>query len=142
MQIGIDPDVDKSGVAAKKNRNNIDLKALTFFQLFDYFQANREDISLVRIEASWLIKGNWHKKAQGSAAINAAIGNSAGANHETGRKIVEMCEYLSIPYELVRPLRKCWKGTDGKITHKELLQFTALPSRTNQEMRDACLLIL
>jgi hypothetical protein len=141
MLIGIDPDVSKSGVAIKQNRS-IDLKTLSFFQLFDFFQTNREHISLVRIEASWLIKHNWNKKFNGTAAINAAIGNDAGRNHETGRKIVEMCQYLSIPFEEVRPLVKGWSGPDGKITHKELLRLTPLPARTNQEQRDACLLIL
>jgi hypothetical protein len=141
MHIGIDPDVDKSGVAVKANRT-IDLYTFKFFQLFDFLKNNREKITLVRVEASWLIKHNWNKKLNGSAAINARIGNNAGSNHETGRKIVEMCEYLQIPYQEVKPLKKLWKGKDGKITHDELAKFIPVPKRTNQEQRDACLLIL
>lgn len=141
MLIGIDPDVDKSGVAAKSNRT-IQLQSLKFFDLFDFLRVNKESITKVRIEASWLIKHNWHTKANGSAAINARIGNNAGSNHEAGRKIVEMCQYLSIPFEEVKPLKKLWKGKDGKITHDELARLTQLPKRTNQEERDACLLIL
>jgi hypothetical protein len=141
MHIGIDPDVDKSGVAVKANRT-IDLYTFKFFQLFDFLMNNREKIALVRVEASWLIKHNWNKKLNGSAAINARIGNNAGSNHETGRKIIEMCEYLQIPYQEVKPLKKLWKGKDGKITHDELAKFIPVPKRTNQEQRDACLLIL
>lgn len=141
MLIGIDPDVDKSGVAVKVNRT-IQLKSLTFFSLFDFLNQNKASIANVRIEASWPIRHNWNKKITGSAAINARIGNKTGSNHETGRKIVEMCQYLSIPYQEVKPLRKCWKGRDGKITHEELARITQLPKRTNQEERDACLLIL
>lgn len=141
MLIGIDPDVDKSGVAVKVDRT-IELYSLRFFSLFDYLSQHKAAISMVRIEASWLIKHNWNKKATGSAAINARIGNNAGSNHETGRKIVEMCQHLSIPYQEVMPLRKSWKGKGGKITHDELARITQLPKRTNQEERDACLLIL
>lgn len=141
MLIGIDPDKDKSGVAVK-SRGEINLMTLRFFDLFEYLWINKASIKKVRIEASWLIKHNWNKKATGSAAINARIGSDAGANHEVGRKIEEMCIYLSLPYELVKPLKKGWKGPDGKITHDELKRMAQIPTRTNQEQRDACLLII
>lgn len=141
MLIGIDPDVTKSGVAAKL-QSGISLYTLTFFQLFDFLKAHKEQITNVRIEASWLIKHNWNKKATGTAAINANIGNAAGRNHETGRKIVEMCQYMSIPHQEVMPLKKMWKAKDGKISHEELARIITLPKRTNQEQRDAALLIL
>jgi hypothetical protein len=40
----------------------------------------------------------------------------------------------------MKPLKKNWKGKDGKITHKELALFTGLTGRTNQEARDAGLI--
>lgn len=142
MIIGIDPDCNKSGVAVKLN-GKISLYTLSFFELFDFLTKHREQIVNVRIEASWLIKFNWNKKAQGSSALNANIGNAAGRNHETGRKIVEMCVYLSIPYQEIKPLKKLWKGPGKKITHNELaILVSGLPKRTNSEQRDACLLIL
>jgi hypothetical protein len=42
--------------------------------------------------------------------------------------------------EEVKPLKKCWKGRDGKITHEELARFTGLMGHTNQDGRDAALL--
>ncbi|MBE99333.1 hypothetical protein [Flavobacterium coralii] len=142
MIIGIDPDTNKSGVAIKDDLG-IELKTLKFFELFDLLKGNATRIRKVRIEASWLIKSNWHKKVKGSAAVNARIGNHTGSNHETGRKIVEMCQYLKIPYDEVKPLKKIWKGPDKKITHEELSRMVPnLPNRTNSEQRDACLLIL
>lgn len=149
MYIGIDPDVERSGVAVKHAHNGITVMTLKFFELFDYFAQHKESIKKVRIEASWLIKHNWNKKASGTAAVNARIGNMTGANHEVGKKIVEMCQYFSIPYEEVKPLTKRWKGSNGKITHEELQRVLAannylptLPKRTNQEQRDACLFII
>lgn len=141
MLIGIDPDVDKSGIAVKSS-NAVDLMTLTFFQLFDFLNNHKEKIKTVRVEASWLIaKSNWHND-KANSRVAARIGKNAGSNHEVGRKIVEMCQYLSIPYQEVKPLKKIWKGSDGKITHAELSRMVALPPRTNQEQRDACLLIL
>lgn len=142
--IGIDPDTNKSGIAIKNcvKGGSIELLSLTFFQLYEYLKSHKEKIRTVRIEASWLIKHNWNKNHLGSAALNANIGNAAGRNHETGRKLVEMCQHLGIAYEEVRPLKKHWKGSNGKITHAELSTMVSLPTRTNQEERDACLLIL
>ena len=49
---------------------------------------------------------------------------------------------VTIGYEVIEqaPLRKCWKGRDGKITQIELNYFTGITGRTNQEARDAALI--
>ena len=83
-------------------------------------------------------KSNFHD-AQGHRAEK--IAKDVGANHETGRKIVEMCRHYGIKVLEHAPLVKCWKGRDGKITHEELVAFTGLMGgRTNQDARDAALL--
>lgn len=143
--IGIDPDCDKSGVAVKDTATKkITLGTLSFFKLFDFLKKHGENIEVVKIEAAWLIeKSNWHVPNAG-AAVSSRIGKNVGANHESGRKIAEMCEYLKVKYELVKPLRKRnWKGPNGKITHKEwvIVSKSELKS-TNQEERDAGLLVL
>ena len=62
--IGIDPDVDKSGVAIIDG-NNVTLDNLTFFKLFDYlkFYKEKERKPTVYVECGFLNKSNWHKKA-------------------------------------------------------------------------------
>lgn len=58
-----------------------------------------------------------------------------------GRKIVEMAKHYGLTVDEVKPLRKCWRGREGKITHEELAQFIpGLPKRTTQDIRDAALL--
>ena len=144
LVIGIDPDVSKSGVACiNKKTKDFELKTLTFFELFDYLEFNKEFIKEVRIEASWLIKKtNWHNNKMGTG-VASRIGSKTGANHEVGRKIVEMCIHKEIPFVQVKPLKKHWKGADGKITHKEIEMLVAnFPKKSNQEQRDALLLIL
>lgn len=137
--IGIDPDVEKSGVAYKEGEL-IELSNLSFFELYDYFlyvkqsQVITMQKVLVVVEGGWLNKSNWHKSEKGSAALNAKIGSRTGANHETGKKIVEMLDYLDIPYKVTKPTRK-------KVKAKEFKNLTNVMGRTNQEQRDAFMLI-
>ena len=145
--IGIDPDVDKSGVAyLMVEARVIELVNLTFADLLDYLRETRDVLTkegrffVVVVEASWLNKAHWHVGKGGSAARSALIGNHTGRNHEVGRKIVEMCRHYGIEVVEQPPLRKIWKGRDGKITHEELQHFTGITDKTNQETRDAALL--
>lgn len=146
--IGIDPDCDKSGVSyIQKESKEVSVYTLSFPELIDKVRMwNQNAVSAgktltVIVEASWLISHNWHANKYDSKAVAAAKGNSVGRNHETGRKLVEMFQHHGIPVEEIRPLKKCWKGKDGKITHEELSGFiNGLPKRTNQEQRDAALI--
>src|SRR5690606_5123563 len=140
--IGVDPDVDKNGVAIyEKSTKDLQLLTLSFFQLLDYLSQNKDQIKEVVIEASWKHKkANFHENRRG-VGVASQIGARTGANHEVGRKIVEMCSYLSIPSKEVLPLRKRWSGPNGKITHEEFRKLTGYIGSTNQEKRDAALLI-
>lgn len=140
--IGIDPDSDKSGYAElNKDTKEIKLLSLTFPQLVDKMQEWIGEDVLFIVEAGWLIKTNWHLRYGDNVKVAAAKGNGAGRNHETGRKIVEMLEHYQIPHETIKPLKKCWKGRDGKITHAEIAYFIeSFPKKSNQETRDAALI--
>ena len=137
LYIGVDPDIDKSGVCLYYSKTNFELLNLKFFELFDklYFLKDCENLDIeVVIEAGWINKSNWHKVNNGSAAINANIGLRTGANHEVGRKIIEMFEYLKLKHRIVKP-------TKSKIDAKGFEQITKHKGRTNQEQRDSCMLV-
>lgn len=151
--IAIDPDAEKNGIATLNViTRKLTLQTLSFPETLDYLLYIKRqcevtnDPYIVVIEAGWLNKGNWHLIKAESHARAAAKGNSVGRNHETGRKLVEMCEHWHIPNDTVKPLilrikgRNIWQGRDGKITHEELAIFTGITGRTNQEERDAALL--
>ena len=145
--IGVDPDLEKSGVAyLEKSTRKLEVCTLSFPDLLDYLKAVKEKSDelgepvIVVVEAGWLNKGNWHLLSKDSRAVSAAKGNHTGRNHEVGRKIVEMCKHYGLEVVEKRPLRKIWKGKEGKITHKELSSFTGITGRTNQEGRDAALI--
>ena len=138
IKIGIDPDVTKSGFALTY-QNQIELTTYSFFELFDRLgqlskQHPKEKI-LVYVECGFLNKSNWHKLQKGSSNINAKIGERTGANFETAKKICEMCEYLGLKYIQVKPTRK-------KLNAAEFKAITKIEKRTNQEMRDAFMLVL
>lgn len=135
--VGIDPDTDKSGYAEYdiEQKKLVTVNSYTFFEIYRILECSTELIRLVRIEAGWLNeKSNWHGRAGQSKAAGERIAKNVGANHETGRKLVEMCEHLDIEYELVRPLGT--KNIDARTFRK----YTKWEGRTNQDNRDAGML--
>lgn len=146
--IGIDPDVEKSGVAVvEKETRRIECAALTFPQTLDYLQwvakraAETGATVKVYVEAGWLNQSNWHVRREDGKAVVAKKGVSQGRNEEVSRLLGEMCEHYGLDWYWQKPLEKHWKGAGGKITHAELCRITGMIyGRTNQEMRDAALI--
>lgn len=132
MILGCDPDLKKSGIATLQN-GILKLQNLTFTELVEYLMANKTEIKKVVVEAGWLNeKSNWHN--QKNAQIAAKIGKNVGENHATGKLICEMALYLGFVVELVRP-------TTRKLDAEQFKSVTGYEGRTNQEQRDAALLI-
>lgn len=145
--IGIDPDIGKSGVGfLEVATRKLEVSTLSFPALMDYFDHVVEtkletgESVIVVVEASWMMKSNWHLKFGSQKEYAAATGYKVGQNHQTGKLICEMARAKGLEVLEHAPLRKCWKGKDGKITADELQQITGLIGRTNQESRDAALL--
>jgi len=146
--IAIDPDCAKSGLChLKMKTKQVHVECLNFPALIEYLIKTKRQLKeagesmIVIVEASWLNnQHNWHNKGSDSRAVSNPKGYDVGRNHETGRKIVEVCKFYHVVVEEVRPLRKCWQGRDGKITQEELEYFTVITGRHNQEVRDAVLL--
>lgn len=136
--IGIDPDRERSGVAfCRANSGMIEeLKTLAFFELMEYLKEKKEMESelVVVVESGNKIQGNWHINDSDSARKAARIGGYVGANHAIGEKIVEMCKYLSIFCVEKIPSRK-------KLNSETFKMYTRWNGRTNQEMRDAAMLV-
>lgn len=148
--IAIDPDTEKSGVATLDlDGMKVHAEAMPFPVLLDEL-SNTQCLSRgknfkVIVEGGWLVsKSNYHyAKGKGGERI----AKNVGANHETGRKIVEMLAHWGIEHEVIHPLKKCWKGRDGKITLAELnslLRGMGIKEmgRCNQDVRDAVLIAL
>lgn len=148
--IGIDPDVDGSGVGViDKETKTVTKAQLALPQLVEYLRRQQMMSSslMVYVEAGWMNGGNHHLQNKGQWHASK-IGEQIGRNHQMSKLIGEFCEYHGIPCTFVRPLTKHWNGKDGKITHEELMSLiegsglTIEKCRTNQETRDAILLAM
>ena len=141
--IGIDPDVSKSGVGVvSRERKGVEVFSRSFPELLEYLKmaATHTSVVVVVVEASWKISTNWHTGRGDSIRTAARKGKDAGRCHEVGRKIVECARYYGLEVVERLPLKKIWKGKDGKITDEEIKAFMPIQGRTNQEERDAALL--
>lgn len=132
IYIGIDPDVDKSGVAVwDKSNKTLELYNMTMPELIDKLKRYNSSIYVV-IEAGWLInKSNWHT-AHGQYR-REKIAKNVGENHASGKIIEQFCKHLGISYELMKP--------KGKIDQQTFKNMTKVIKRTNQEQRDAAMLV-
>lgn len=135
MYIGIDPDITKNGVAIwNKETKVLDLYNMTFVELQKTLELNKWKINKVIISAGWLNKSNFHASNKFNKSVNSIIGERVGANHQVGKLIAEYCTYYNIPFELSKPTQK-------KLNKEAFAKITKYKGRTNQEMRDAGILV-
>lgn len=122
-----------------EGKNNY-LKNLRFFDLLDCLNTIKNNPEYkecqikVFIECGFLNGGNRHFKSAASTAFNGKISEHVGENHQIAKKICEMCEYLGLEYHQVKP-------TKSKHKSDSFQKITGINSRTNQEQRDAFMLI-
>lgn len=115
-RIGIDPDTTASGVAIFNSRTNqyeayCRKKFFELFDLFDNLVKYGYNFEVV-IEAGWKNPSMMHNiKGYATRNKSAKIGANVGANHETGRKIVEMCQYFGFEPWLLTPTSSKWTPT-------------------------------
>lgn len=149
IYIGIDPDSIKSGVACIERAmpEKCEVWALDFADVLEKLNDIKRDADrqgksvVVVVEAGWLNDSNWHLMPRDNKWQAAAKGKALGRCEQTGRLLLEMTERIGLNCVARKPLRKCWKGKDRKITHDEIQTFTHIErKRTNQEERDALLL--
>ncbi|MGA6877478.1 hypothetical protein [Acinetobacter sp. AND/436] len=131
--IGIDPDLEKSGVAVLKD-GSLRVCNMSFYDLSQYFEVNKSEIKKVVIEAGWLNKKSnfrfGHSKSAGEK-----IAKNVGENHATGKLLAEMAKECGLAVVLVKPTRT-------KLKAEDFNRITGWQGRTNQEQRDAAMLII
>ena len=146
--MGIDPDVDRNGCAVLDTKDHkMTVQMLPFPRMIDYIcdlakqtEENNQEMIVV-IEAGWLNRSNFHILMRHGKQGIASLGVDQGRNEQVSRLIGEFMEHYGIDYEFKRPLTKCWKGKDRKITKEEIEMVTGQSlGRINQEGRDAALL--
>lgn len=155
--LGIDPDIDRSGICILDRRTRtIEVDTLDFPNLVDKCIKecqNSNDPAEIYVEAGWMNKGNWHVTESRNGKFSpqawaAAVGANAGACNAVSKLLIQTLEYNDLTVFPIKPLRKIWRGKDRKITHAEIIRELNLYqikyqfNRTNQEIRDAILICL
>jgi hypothetical protein len=131
--IGIDPDLEKSGVALLGQ--SLELKNLTFSETVELFRSQQDQIKKVVIEAGWENKkSNFHSRIGQHKSVGERIAKNVGENHATGKLLAEMAKSCGLAVVLVKPSR-------SKVDSKEFNRITGWQGRTNQEQRDAAMLV-
>jgi hypothetical protein len=132
--IGIDPDIDKNGVAVWDSDNKtIRLFNMSFWNTIDFLSSY--PYASVYIEAGWLNKkSNFHFARKQSKAQGERIAKNVGQNHQVGMLILEYCVIKNIKHYTVKPTR-------AKVSAELFKKITSYGKRTNQEQRDAAMLV-
>lgn len=141
--IGIDPDVDGSGYAVIwPDWERISCRNLSIPEILRDADIRQKGRTVFVIEAAWLTgKVNWHFSGGENRRVSSAMGYSIGRNHQAGMDIAALLRHMGHEVREVRPLKKLWRGKDGKITHEEICRLTGWDAKgSNQEQRDALLL--
>jgi hypothetical protein len=149
--VGIDPDIDKSGVAIKyKGEKTIEGKSLDLNGIITLCQTLKEEGKkvLVIVEASWLVsKSNYHKhKGRNAKSVGETIGRYVGQNQGIGMAIVQLLGSNKIDFIEAEPLRKHRMKVNGKWTKEGRATFKLYldginTGELNDDIRDAIWLI-
>lgn len=150
ITIGIDPDVEKNGLAVIVE-DRVEVYSLPFWDLLNKVrmiktEADINDQEVVAyIEASWKTTAVWHLAYKDNKQMAAKKGYGVGRNHQTGMLLAEGLKRMGLKVFEQTPLKKYWNGKDGKISQEEIAAFmniTTVPKKkpTNQEERDAALI--
>lgn len=162
LLVGIDPDTKASGWAVIDLSNRtVHLETLPFMDILALLTEWRREVDDHYLDESysyrfvvediWTVAHNWHVSARDNRQTISKKGYHIGRCSMVGQLIYEAIGAHFFPRIAQPPLRKVWRGADGKITHPELLELCEkhdliLPpsklKQTNQEERDALLLAL
>jgi len=135
LYIGIDPDLDKSGLCIydRYAKDKMQLINASFFDVLDILNENyKTRRTITHIEAGWMNKkSNWHG---GNNVVSQKIAKNVGENHATGKLIEQYCIRNNYQYKLIVPKK-------SKVDAAMFKKLTGYERRTNQELRDAAMLV-
>lgn len=148
--IGIDPDLNKNGVAILKDNIlqvfNVSIDDLVFkyFDHFNYLKSNAKDF-IVIIEAGWLIKTLYRRfLAFDNNLIISKIAMQVGENNGTGKVLQSLLTAKNFEPFVVPPINSFGK----KLSQQKLIDALninkIIPTfkQSNQDQRDAAVIVL
>ena len=138
--VGIDPDIDKSGLAvwSRTTKRMRFIKSVEFHELLSLINSIKPGTTDFYVDAGWLNGGYFHALPPNFNTFSEASkraylikrGIDVGRNFGVGQCIVAYLKAHNHPVYEVRPTKHKWSAADLK-------KFTGWEKRTNSEMRDA-----
>lgn len=138
INIGIDPDLRKNGVAIMQDGEYKELLALTFPELTVLISESKGKDILFTLEDVNTNKPTFYRGRQNQAKMNR-ISQNVGMVKATGSLIGEFLEFSGVPFELVPPIKG--KLKECKENAELFKKLTGWEGKTNADKRDAAMLI-
>lgn len=137
--IGIDPDLEKSGVAMVRDGQIVDLECLDFFNLLKFIELySGEAIFAVEdVEANRALYGKHNKQQQ---RVKEKISQNIGQVKAVSRLIEQWLKRLDCRYHMVTPLKGRFK--QAKNDKAYFTRLTGWKGPSNADKRDAGLIAL
>lgn len=139
IHIGIDPDLQKNGVAIMENGQYKEIISLSFPELLELIFESKNDTGVLFVVEDVNKNKPTYFRGKMNQAVSNNISQKVGMVKAVGQKIIEMLEFNNVPYELCPPL----KGTLKKCKEdaKLFTRLTGWQGRTNADKRDAAMMI-
>jgi hypothetical protein len=130
--IGIDPDIDKSGIAIIDNRDKtprlVEMSIWSLARIADYNLQGRPAVFVV--EAGWLNKTVWHGAGKLGVLPAMEVARRVGENHGFGKALVQLLKGMGFKVVLARPRAK-------KLCPVAVMAELGLDVKPSQEACDA-----
>ena len=130
--IGIDPDVEASGVATLcPKTKRVEATTMTLPALLDNLRRVRNEYPTltvaVVVEASWATAHNFHSLPSDSKAVAAKKGYHVGRNHQIGIDIADIARHFSFDVRLQPPCAKSGRAKTAKSPTRRYAPSPATP---------------
>ena len=137
--VGIDPDVDKNGVAIVDGNTGklIDLLNLCEMNYLEFLSVYHKQINKVVFSAGWLNKKiNFHRVKEQTRSVSERQAKDVGLNHQVGITLMRLTYAMyGLPIQQLKP-------DSAKVkTRAKFEIYTGWKGLSNQETRDAGMLI-
>ncbi|WP_067517871.1 hypothetical protein [Endozoicomonas ascidiicola] len=137
--IGIDPDLEASGVALVKNGQLVDMETLNFFDLQDFITHYKDEavFAVENVEQNKSLYAHHNGKNQ---RVRERIGQNVGQVKAVARLIEQFLTRLDAPFVMVTPLKGRFK--QAKKDKDYFNRLTGWTGSSNADKRDAALIAL
>ncbi len=138
MVIGIDPDLEKSGIATVIDGKLITLDTMGFFELTDFILEHKHVAHFI-VEDVEHDKTTYHRPGANQAAMRK-IAQNVGQVKAIGRLLGVYLSDCDAQFTLIKPLKGRVKK--AKKDAEYFNEITGWKGRSNQDKRDAALLAM